>query len=187
MAEAFEVRKSVTVDVLARVATFTKRGILVERLPVVVGALEFGECTTPLRTCHALAQFAFESNYFRAWVEADDGRHFAQYDGNKKLGNDQPGDGARYRGRGLVQLTGRSNYTLAARALRFDLVERPELAGLPEVAARVAGWYWRAWGCNAPADRDDIEGVTRLINGGLNGLTYRLEAYKAAKLALRVP
>lgn len=94
-----------------------------------------------------------------------------------RLGNapEGCGDGWRFRGRGYIQLTGRANYTDFSRRVFGDdrLVHDPDMAALPAVAMMVAGEYWQAKGLNALADADDIEGITRRINGGLNGLADR--------------
>ncbi|WP_445157662.1 glycoside hydrolase family 19 protein [Halomonas sp. E14] len=91
-----------------------------------------------------------------------------------RMGNTEAGDGYRYRGRGYTQLTGRDNYTAASEALGIDLVNNPDLAADPEVAARVATWYWQnRAGLSEAAQRGDAREVTRLINGGHNGLEDR--------------
>lgn len=88
-----------------------------------------------------------------------------------RMGNDDAGDGYRYRGRGFIQLTGKDNYRAAGDALDLDLVNRPELAAERANAARIALWYWRE---RVPAaDRDDVSAATRRINGGLTGLADR--------------
>lgn len=81
--------------------------------------------------------------------------------------------GYRFRGRGLIQITGQNNYRAAGRALGVDLGNDPDLAAHPEHAARIAAWFWDQRGLNALADRDDMIAITRRINGGLNGLADR--------------
>lgn len=98
-----------------------------------------------------------------------------------RLGNVQPGDGAKFIGRGLTQLTGRANYSAAAQALDLPLLDDPDLAATPAVAALIAGWFWDSRGLNALADRDDIEGITRKINGGTIGLAERKALVAKAK------
>ncbi|HLT45796.1 MAG TPA: peptidoglycan-binding protein [Rubricoccaceae bacterium] len=147
--------------------------------------------TTPLRRAHFLAQVAHESGGFRfseeLWGPTDAQR---RYEGRADLGNDQPGDGFRFRGRGLIQLTGRANYRAYTRHRRalgdadVDFEATPDLVGQPPLAADVAGWYWDSRGVNDPADRDDVEAVTRKINGGLNGLDDRKRYLRLAKQAL---
>ena len=98
-----------------------------------------------------------------------------------RLGNTEAGDGWRYRGRGLFQLTGRSNYRAAGEALGLPLEASPEFVALPSYAALTAAWFWDNHGLNALADADDIEGITRAINGGLNGLAERKAQVVRAK------
>lgn len=100
-----------------------------------------------------------------------------------RMGNTEAGDGYRYRGRGFTQLTGRDNYSAASEALGVDLVNNPDLAADPEVAARIATWYWQSRdGLSEAARQGDTREVTRLINGGTNGLADR-EAATAEYLA----
>lgn len=101
-----------------------------------------------------------------------------RYEGRLDLGNTEPGDGRKYMGRGLIQITGRNNYGLCADALDEDLLNYPALLETPILAARSAGWYWGWKNCNAVAD--DIEKVTRLVNGGLTHLDRRIEIYDRA-------
>ncbi|THD46629.1 glycoside hydrolase family 19 protein [Enterobacteriaceae bacterium ML5] len=99
-----------------------------------------------------------------------------------RLGNSSAGDGWRYRGRGLIQITGRENYEACGKSLKTDLGLAPQLLEQDVYAARSAGWFWQSKKCGAVAD--DIEAVTRLINGGLNGLDDRKERFEAAKEVL---
>lgn len=102
------------------------------------------------------------------------------YGGREDLGNDRPGDGARYIGRGLIQLTGKHNYELYGQMTGFNLVAQPELLLQFGVSALVAGAYWKTKGINAAADKNDIEKVTRMVNGGAHGLERRREFYTRA-------
>ncbi|MEN5084083.1 glycoside hydrolase family 19 protein [Bosea sp. TWI1241] len=135
----------------------------------------------PLRLPHFLAQAAHETDGFRTLVEYGGPGWFARYDGRADLGNDRPGDGARYRGRGVFQLTGRANYRRYGRLLGVDLEGEPAQAAEPELSLRIALAYWRERGIDAAADRDDIVAVTRLINGGLNGLAARRALLERAR------
>ncbi|HDR9028759.1 TPA: glycoside hydrolase family 19 protein [Burkholderia vietnamiensis] len=109
-----------------------------------------------------------------------------RYEGRSDLGNTQPGDGFRYRGRGLIQVTGRANYQSAADALALPLIDQPELLEQPSAAALSAAWFWNAHGLNALADSGDLETITRRINGGLNGQHDRLALWNSAKSAMGV-
>lgn len=93
--------------------------------------------------------------------------------GEKNLGNTQPGDGWKFIGRGLKQLTGRANYKACSDALGEDFVAEPELLLKPVNAALSAGWFWSTNGLNKLADIGDVTGMTRKINGGTNGLNER--------------
>jgi putative chitinase len=104
----------------------------------------------------------------------------------KKLGNVKEGDGKRYKGRGAIQLTGRANYKEAGAALGLPLEDQPELAAQPETGLRVAGWYWKTRGLNELADVGDFEGITRRVNGGLNGLADRHKHWARCKKVLGI-
>lgn len=140
--------------------------------------------STPLRQAHFVAQCAHESAGFTAIVERGNGAYLARYDGRKTLGNTQLGDGARFRGRGLIQLTGRANYRKFGALLGVDLVGDPDRAAAFPIAAQTAACFWRHGGLNALADRDDLGAVTRAINGGLNGLASRAAFLRRAKAAI---
>lgn len=103
-----------------------------------------------------------------------------------RLGNGPAGsgDGWRYRGRGLIQVTGRDNYARCGQALGIDLIRTPELLEAPLYAALSAGWYWHVAALNALADADDLPRITRRINGGLNGLNDRAALRARAREAL---
>lgn len=103
-----------------------------------------------------------------------------------RLGNGdaETGDGWRYRGRGLIQITGRNNYRDCGEALRVDLLADPDVLTSPLYASLSAGWYWDARRLNVFADRGDVEGLTRAINGGLNGISDRIALFNAAQRVL---
>jgi len=151
--------------------------------PALARAMAEASITTPARAAAFLAQIAFESDWFRALEEYASG---SRYEDRADLGNVQVGDGVRYKGRGFIQVTGRRNYQLAGAALGLPLEDQPELASDPEVAARVAAWYWTSHNLNAKADAGDFVGITRAINGGTNGLDQRTRAWERAKAALGV-
>ena len=132
-----------------------------------------GLIDTGLRLAHFIGQTAHESGGFR-WLREIWGPTPTQlrYDGRRDLGNVHPGDGRRYLGRGLIQLTGRSNYRAAGERLDLDLEANPALAELPDIAVAVSCDYWRANALNRWADRDDTVALSRAINCG-NPLTTR--------------
>lgn len=101
-----------------------------------------------------------------------------------RYGNDTAGDGYRYRGRGLKQVTFRGNYEACGKALGIDLVNKPELLDTDRYAAQSAGWFWKSHDLNSLADRGDFTQITRIINGGLNGLAEREALWRRAQQAL---
>jgi putative chitinase len=148
-------------------------------------AMQAYDIDTPLRQAAFLAQIGHESGGLR-WVREIWGPTLAQagYEGREDLGNTEPGDGRRYMGRGLIQVTGRANYARMSGALGFDFVASPEALEQPHWAALSAGWYWHARGLNALADAGDFERITRRINGGLNGQVDRVARFEKAQQAL---
>jgi putative chitinase len=156
---------------------------------------------TDLRIASFLAQCAHESAGFKRLVEslhysglrlfqvfpkyfptvaealtfAYDDERIAERVYGGRLGNDPEGsgDGYRFRGRGLIQITGRANYRACSRGMTVDIEVLPDLAAQPLYAAQSAAWFWSTHGCNELADRGDFEGITRRINGGLNGFADR--------------
>lgn len=146
---------------------------------------------TPQRLAAFLAQIGHESGSLR-WVAEIWGPTAAQarYEGRADLGNTQPGDGFRYRGRGLIQTTGRHNYGELTRRLRArgwhcpDFEVYPDALLLPEWAVLSAADFWGRRGCNALADAGDFEALTRRINGGINGIDDRRRRLRIAQAAL---
>lgn len=98
-----------------------------------------------------------------------------------RFGNNLNGDGWKYRGRGLKQITFKANYEECGKALGLNLVDSPDLLLQDKYAALSAGWFWKANGCNQFADVGDVNGLTRRINGGLNGLQDRIDRTKRAE------
>ena len=145
-------------------------------------AMQHYEINTPLRQAHFMAQLAHESGSFRYSEEIAGG---SAYEGRRDLGNTQSGDGRKFKGRGLIQLTGRANYQEYGRDIGRDLLENPELVATDsELCVDVAGWYWMKRKINRYADVNDIKMVTRKINGGLNGLTDRVDFFERAQQVL---
>lgn len=135
---------------------------------------------SPLRWAHYLAQIAHESLELRYSEEIASGK---AYEGRKDLGNIYKGDGVKFKGRGLIQLTGRTNYTNYKNFCGFDVVAKPELLCQPVGAIRSSMWFWSKKGLNELADMDDFMTITKRINGSKpNGVesrkTYLNRAYK---------
>lgn len=153
--------------------------------PLLNEAMGRYQIDTPLRQAHFLAQIGHESGRLQHTREIW-GPTAAQtrYEGRKDLGNTEPGDGSRYRGRGLIQVTGRANYARASKALGQDFVGNPEMLESPRWAAMSAAEFWGRNGCNALADADDVLALTKRINGGENGLADRKKLLDAAKRVL---
>lgn len=148
-------------------------------------AAEFG-INTRLRVAHFLAQLAHESGGFRHREEIwGPTRAQKRYEGRDDLGNTEPGDGFRFRGRGWIQLTGRANYRTYGRKLGVALEADPDLARSDgNVMARIAACYWADRKINPWADRDSLVQVTKKINGGLNGYADRALYLRRAKKAV---
>ena len=137
------------------------------------------------RVAAFIAQVAHESGQFR-WLREIWGPTAQQagYEGRADLGNTVKGDGSKYRGRGLIQITGRANYSTCGEALGLDLVNQPTLLEQPQHAAMSAAWFWSTKGLNTLADRGEFVKITRRINGGLNGLEDRIQLWDKAKKVL---
>ena len=138
-----------------------------------------------LRQAAFLATIAEESGELRYTRELGGEDYFAKYEGRADLGNTEPGDGYRYKGRGLIQITGRANYQAAQDALGVDYVAEPDLMQSPAEATRTACWWWDEHGCNVLADVPDFPAVTRRVNGGLTHFDRRQAYYDAAMAALQ--
>ena len=143
---------------------------------------------TPLRICHFLAQVAHESGSLNYTKEIASGE---AYDTGKKainLGNtpEKDGDGQRYKGRGLIQLTGLGNYKAFQKWLKGapDIIKNPNLLEQPHLATLVSCWFWESRNLNELADKDDFKSITKRINGGYNGLSDRLMFLTRAKAEL---
>ena len=146
---------------------------------------------TPSRASAFLAQLAHESGGFRYTRELGNDAYLEKYDTAPiaaRLGNTpaDDGDGQRYRGRGLIQITGADNYRRCGLGLKLDLLAQPELLERPEYAVASACWFWSFKGLNALADKGNFMTITRRINGGTNGLPERIMYHDRAKKALGV-
>ena len=156
-------------------AFFQKLGAMTDRAQELGVAAaqwfaDYGLLDRPLRLAHFAAQLCHESGSFRYMEEIASG---AAYEGRSDLGNVQPGDGVRYKGRGPIQITGRANYRYFGRKIGIDLERHPQLAAFPSIGLHLALEYWRDRNLNTLADADDIVGITKKINGGTNGLDDR--------------
>ena len=154
--------------------------------PITAAMARF-DINTPARQAAFLAQLGHESGrliYVREIWNPAQCLWQGRYEGRADLGNTQPGDGAKFKGRGLIQITGRANYRDCGKALGLDLETSPALLEQSDNAALSAGWFWSTHGCNELADAGQFEKITRRINGGLNGQADRLALWDFAKRAL---
>jgi putative chitinase len=150
-------------------------------------AMERFEINTRFSMAAFIAQVGHESGQFRYVKELGGDQYLSKYDTGtlaKRLGNtpEADGDGQKYRGRGLIQITGYDNYLACSKALFGDarLLRTPELLEQAEWAAKSAAWFWSSRNLNALADAGEFNAITRRINGGLNGLAERLTFYNTA-------
>ena len=141
------------------------------------------EINTPLRLAAFLAQIGHESGRFRYTEEIAKGD---AYEGRKDLGNVCKGDGKKFKGRGLIQVTGRYNYEAISKDLGIDFVGSPTLLSSPEYAVWSACWYWDKRKLNALADEGRFRDITKAINGGYNGLEDREKLYVKCKRMLNI-
>jgi len=150
-------------------------------VPVLNTAMNrYGIVGTP-RAAAFIAQVGHESGQLRFVREIwGPTAQQAGYEGRADLGNTVKGDGSKYRGRGLIQITGRGNYAACGEALGLDLLSKPELLELPQHAAMSAAWFWSTKGLNTLADQSDFVKITRRINGGLTGQADRQSLYDKA-------
>lgn len=177
-----------------------KPSILEEVCPLLEKYMPMYEIDTPQRIGGFIAQCAEESINFSALLENASGK---EYEGRKDLGNTEPGDGVKFKGRGYIQLTGRAMYhQFSMHAFKDDrLLDHPEMLQEPEYAAMSACWFWRyVKGLNVIADKPEdwtifskhfgktynkIQWMTILINGGLNGFDERNYNYQSARRVLK--
>jgi putative chitinase len=155
---------------------------IIGALGEVIGpTLDKYQINTRLRDAHFLAQTCEESDGFCTTEEYASG---AAYEGRKDLGNTQKGDGRLFKGRGLLQLTGRGNYASYGPALGLDLVANPALAAEPVNSLLIACEFWKRRNLNSLADGDNLIAITQTINGGQNGIDMRRAYLTKAKASL---
>jgi len=204
-----EPKKLLTIDELLYINNNLYKVKCEEYIDALNKVLPENKIDTPLRVCHFLAQIIHESghlrynsenlNYsasalksvFKKYFPTDElankyarqpekiaNRVYANRMGN---GNEASGDGWKMRGRGLIQLTGYDNYKKCGEYFNIDLIKTPDLLLVPEYSIKSACWYWNTRKLNDLADKDDIIGITKKVNGGLNGIESRKEILGRAK------
>ena len=170
---------SLTDDLLRKIDGRMKKGMSMSQH--IEAAMVEADIVGIPRQAAFLAQVMHETGGFMWLEELASGQ---AYEGRKDLGNTESGDGRKFKGRGLIMITGRANYTSAGADLGLDLVNNPERAAEPATAARVAAWFWTKKGLNSLADEGKFDSITRKINGGLNGKADRDKLFARAKLVL---
>ncbi|MEE2033179.1 glycoside hydrolase family 19 protein [Rhodococcus chondri] len=166
---------TVTPDELAHIVP----GIQAEKIDQYIAplndAMTHNDIDTPVRQAAFIAQLAVESDSFRTFEEYASGR---AYEGRADLGNTQPGDGERYKGRGAIQITGRHNYEKLSKDTGVDYVAHPEWLATPENAFTTAAWYWTSRDLNQVADTTGIVRVSEIVNGGHHALSRRVTDFQ---------
>ena len=174
----------ITLEQLAT-ATGADKSLAKAFLNAVNVAIEAHGIKTPARVCAFLAQIGHESGGLRYTRELWGPTHAQQgYEGRHDLGNNHVGDGFKFRGRGLIQITGRTNYERMGKLLGIDLIANPDLLETLSTAAMSAAAWWEAHGLNGLADAGSFDAITRVINGGTNGAAQRRELWAKAKAAI---
>lgn len=176
--------KGLTEDALLAIMAYGHPTVVKPYLPLLKIQPNAYQVNTPLRLAHFCAQIGHESLSLTYTEEIASG---AAYEGRKDLGNTQKGDGIRFKGRGLIQLTGRQNYSDYGDYAGLDLLKAGNeilIAITPSYALDVALWFWQKRNLNSFADRDDLRSITRRVNGGYNGLPERQAYLDRAKFFL---
>jgi predicted chitinase/uncharacterized Zn-binding protein involved in type VI secretion/GH24 family phage-related lysozyme (muramidase) len=176
-----ELSGQVTVAQLKEIMPQAEHSQLEKYCAPLDSAMHEFEINTPRRQAAFIAQLAEESGEFK-WVEELGSG--AAYNGRADLGNTHPGDGPKYKGRGLIQITGRSNYAAVGKALDVDLIAHPEKLMEPSLACRASAYWYFARGLNKLADAGDFHEICLRVNGSNHGLKAREEYWARAKKVL---
>lgn len=176
----------ITKQQLKNICPYAKDENLDKYLPHLNMMMDKYEINTPNRRRHFIAQVAHESNQFNSCTEKYNGTteaYFKKYENRKDLGNTFAGDGVKFKGRGLIQITGRYNYNAASIDIFKNdiLTAKPEMVERPDMAVEVACWFWKTKHLNSLADNDELKVITMRVNGGLNGINERTLFYNLAK------
>lgn len=198
----------ITESMLSSIFTNTSFDILQQYTPILNSFMPDYEIDTKFRVAMFLAQCGHESGgfrtiqenlYYRAdrllqvfprYFNASQAQAYANnperianrvYANRMGNGSESSGDGYKFRGRGLIQITGKSNYSALAQELKLSLDDTTNYLLTPEGAVESACWFFEKNGCNQKSDYEDVVGVTRIINGGENGLADRRHLYSLAK------
>jgi len=173
--------KDLTVDTIKEICPSAQKINIIKYLSFLNNAMKRYDINTAQRVASFLAQLLHESGGFMYVKELASGE---AYEGRKDLGNTEIGDGRRYKGRGLIQLTGRANYKQVGKDFGIDLIGQPELLEEPKWAVESACHFWKSHGLNEICEKYDVVKVTKIINGGRNGLAERTHYSEKAKQAI---
>lgn len=177
---------SITISQLGKIAPTLKEPKLTLWCTSLNNAMQMFKISTSQQQAAFIAQVMHESGECRYTKEIASG---AAYEGRKDLGNTSPGDGVRYKGRGLIQITGKFNYKKISDACGVDFIANPELLETTDWASVSAAWFWSVNNLNELADLntdDAFVKITKRINGGINGLDDRRKYWAIAKEQLEV-
>lgn len=175
---------------LTRILPHAPQARLGDCLPALDEAMRTHGIVSLRRAAAFIAQVAHESGEFRFMEElwgptAAQKRYEPQSDLARRLGNTQPGDGVRFKGRGPIQITGRANYQRYGDLMGQDLVGQPQLAATPAVGFATAALFWQKNGLNELADAGNFTAITQRINGGQNGAAERERYFALAQQVLK--
>ena len=167
---------------LSQLKEILKHPNIEEHYKAIKEVLLLYQINTPLRISHFLAQILHESGGFK-WLEEIWGptKDQLSYEGRIDLGNTEPGDGKRYLGRGFIMITGRGMYREIGNKLNLPLESQPELAEKPKTAALIAAEFWKKHNLNELADANNLKQITRIVNGGYNGLDDRIKWFNKCR------
>ena len=180
------IEPKLTADNLIAIMAFGSVSTVLRYLPLLERKFPDYDINSNLRKAHFLSQIGHESLSFKYTEELASGE---DYEGRLDLGNTQPGDGKRFKGRGLIQLTGRANYEEYSNHSNINFLEAGQekrIAEEPDLALDVSLWFWDTRRLNALADADDLLSITRRINGGTNGLDDRKRYLDRTKFFLQL-
>lgn len=172
-----------TKDQIKQAVPHARASVVEKMYPHLIDTMAKYQINTPARICAFLAQVAHESGSFNYLEEIASGSAYDTGALAKRLGNtpEDDGDGEKYKGRGLIQITGTDNYKKVGEALGINFFENPELLEDPKWATMSAGWFWDSRRLNLLADVGDFRGITVKINGGVNGFLDRVKRWEEAK------
>ena len=168
---------NLTTDHIKKICPSAQRVNIDKYLTLLNGAMPRYDINTPHRVASFLAQILHESGGFMYVKEIASGK---AYEGRKDLGNTEVGDGVKFKGRGLIQTTGRANYKRVGTDFGIDLINKPELLETPKWAVESACHFWKSHNLNAICEAHDVTKVTKIINGGKNGLAERIYYFEKA-------